>query len=62
MTKFVGGMLRRDEIISEPLKVKNGYLELPTKPGLGVDIVEEEVEKERAVERGSDWVRSFEVI
>ena len=55
-------MLRRDEIISEPLKVKNGYLELPTKPGLGVDIVEEEVEKERAVERGSDWVRSFEVI
>ena len=62
MTKFVGCMLRRDEIISEPLKVKNGYLELPTKPGLGVDIVEEEVERERAVEWASDWVRSFEVI
>jgi galactonate dehydratase len=52
----------RDEIISEPLKVRNGYLELPTKPGLGVDIVEEEIGKERAGTWSSDWVRNFEVI
>ena len=29
------------ERLSEPLKLKNGYLEVPTKPGLGIDINEE---------------------
>jgi galactonate dehydratase len=35
----------RDKVISEPLKVKDGYLELPTGPGLGVDLVKEEIIK-----------------
>jgi len=35
----------RDKVISEPLKVRDGYLELPTGPGLGVDLVEEEIAK-----------------
>lgn len=35
----------RDRLISEPLKVKDGYLELPTKPGWGVEIVEDELPK-----------------
>jgi galactonate dehydratase len=33
----------RDKIIDPPLKVVNGYLELPTGPGWGVEIIEEEV-------------------
>jgi galactonate dehydratase len=27
-----------DEIVINPLKVENGFLELPTTPGLGIDI------------------------
>lgn len=37
----------RDEVISHPIKdmVKNGYLHLSERPGLGVDLIEEEMEK-----------------
>ena len=35
----------RDKIMTNPLKVKNGYLELPTTPGLGTDLIEKEIEK-----------------
>lgn len=36
----------RDSILMEPLKVgKDGYLEIPKKPGLGVDLNEEKVAK-----------------
>ena len=35
----------RDKVISKPLAVKDGYLELPTGPGLGVDLVEDEIAK-----------------
>ncbi|MGD0328868.1 MAG: mandelate racemase/muconate lactonizing enzyme family protein [Nitrososphaeria archaeon] len=35
----------RDEVVSEPIKVNNGYLELPTKPGFGVDLNEDEIAK-----------------
>jgi galactonate dehydratase len=31
----------RDDVLSEPLQIKDGYLDLPSKPGLGVDINEE---------------------
>ncbi len=31
----------RNEIVSEPLVFKDGFLELPTKPGLGVELNEE---------------------
>jgi galactonate dehydratase len=33
----------RQEIVSETYKVKDGFLELPTKPGLGVDLNEEAI-------------------
>lgn len=33
----------RDEIITEPIKFENGFLGLPTKPGLGVELVEEKL-------------------
>lgn len=36
-----------EELLTEPLKFKNGYLELPTKPGLGVEIDEKFLEKYR---------------
>jgi galactonate dehydratase len=35
----------RDKIMTNPLKVKDGYLELPTTPGLGTDLIEKEIEK-----------------
>lgn len=33
----------RDKVISEPLRTRNGYLELPRKPGYGVDLDEDEI-------------------
>jgi galactonate dehydratase len=33
----------RNEIVSEALAVKDGFLEIPTKPGLGVDLNEEAI-------------------
>ena len=33
----------RDDVLSEPLKVKSGFLELSDKPGFGVEIDEEEI-------------------
>ena len=35
----------RDEIISHPITVKDGILHLSDRPGLGVDLLEEEMEK-----------------
>ena len=35
----------RDEIIDHPLDVENGFLKLSDRPGLGVDLMEEEMEK-----------------
>jgi L-alanine-DL-glutamate epimerase-like enolase superfamily enzyme len=34
-----------EELLTEPLKFKNGYLELPEKPGLGIEINEEFLKK-----------------
>ena len=31
----------RSELVKEPLKVKDGYIEVPTKPGLGIELNEE---------------------
>ncbi|MFW6234838.1 MAG: mandelate racemase/muconate lactonizing enzyme family protein [Spirochaetota bacterium] len=39
----------RDEVISRPLPVRDGYLELDEAPGLGVDLLEEELEKHPGV-------------
>jgi len=35
----------RSEVVTEPLKVEKGYLKLPTKPGLGIDLNEEALKK-----------------
>ena len=35
----------RAEIVDQPLVVKDGYIELPTKPGLGIEINEEAIAK-----------------
>ncbi len=35
----------RDTIISEPIDIRDGFLYLSDKPGLGVDLIEEEMEK-----------------
>ena len=53
----------RDKVISEPLKVEHGYLELPQRPGFGVEIVEEEVAKHpyRIHERCT-WISEFQVV
>ena len=39
----------RDTVITHPLDIKNGSLVLSDRPGLGVDLVEEEMEKHPAV-------------
>ena len=57
-----------DKIISEPLKVDNGYLEVPTKPGWGVEIIEDEVlkhpyslEQSWQGKKINNWVNSFKI-
>ena len=35
----------RDELLSEPVDVKNGYVDIPTKPGLGVELSEDALRK-----------------
>jgi galactonate dehydratase len=44
----------RDEIISHPIDVKNGKLILSDRPGLGVDLIEEEMEKHPGVREAKD--------
>jgi len=34
-----------DEVLKEPLVMRDGYLELPTGPGLGVEIDEEKLRR-----------------
>jgi galactonate dehydratase len=35
----------RRDLVDEPMKLVDGYLELPTKPGLGIDLNVEAFEK-----------------
>jgi len=44
----------RDEIISEPLNIVNGKMVLSNKPGLGVDLLEEEMEKHPGLREHKD--------
>ncbi|MEM2905085.1 MAG: enolase C-terminal domain-like protein [Candidatus Bathyarchaeia archaeon] len=37
--------LREDDLIAEPLEVKDGYIEVPSKPGLGVELDEKALAK-----------------
>jgi galactonate dehydratase len=44
----------RDEVITEPLDVRGGFLHLSDRPGLGVDLVEDELEKHPGVRGMND--------
>jgi D-galactarolactone cycloisomerase len=35
----------RDELLSEPVDVKNGYVDIPDKPGLGVELSKDGLRK-----------------
>jgi galactonate dehydratase len=50
----------RDEVITEPLDVRDGFLHLSDRPGLGVDLNEDELEKHPGV-RGMDEREGFYV-
>ncbi|MEI3611179.1 muconate/chloromuconate family cycloisomerase [Pseudogracilibacillus sp. SO30301A] len=41
-----------DDPVKQPLTIKNGFIHIPDKPGLGVEIDEEKVEKYRRKEQG----------
>jgi galactonate dehydratase len=45
----------RKDVLKEPLMVKNGYIPLPTKPGLGIELNEEAIRKYPPV----TWHRGF---
>ena len=44
----------RDDIIDHPLEVVDGHLILSDRPGLGVDLIEEELEKHPGVRKPRD--------
>jgi len=35
----------QDELVEEPFEQSNGFIEMPTKPGLGVEVREEVLQK-----------------
>lgn len=41
----IGGLAFKDDVIKDPLKIQDGYLSLPNKPGLGFEIDEAKVAK-----------------
>jgi len=44
-TELFGPLLLKDELIKEPLQYKDGYLHLPTGPGLGVELDLDKVDR-----------------
>jgi len=42
---IVGNFIREDDLIREPLKFENGRVQVPDKPGLGVELDEEALER-----------------
>ena len=42
-----GGMQRGDELFDNPLMFRNGYIDLPTGPGLGIDMQDKVIEAQR---------------
>lgn len=43
----VGGVFYTDDVITEPFKYKDGFLEVPNRPGLGVELDEDKMKKYR---------------
>ena len=39
----------REEVFKEPLVVVNGYMDLPDKPGLGVEVIDDVAKKFRHI-------------
>ena len=35
----------RDELVTRPFELKNGFMDVPAAPGLGIDVNEEAVKK-----------------
>jgi L-alanine-DL-glutamate epimerase-like enolase superfamily enzyme len=50
-----------NEMLTEPIKFDNGYLEIPTGPGLGTDINEEFILKRPPVPQPqmAPWIGSY---
>lgn len=40
----------RDDLLTHPLTIESGYLQIPTRPGLGSDLIEEQLLKHPAVD------------
>jgi len=49
---LIGPLFRADDVVKEPLKIKNGYLEVPEKPGIGVELDEGKLE---TLKYGGRW-------
>ena len=47
---MVGNFLREDDLIEEPIRIENGYVPLPTAPGLGVVLDERALARYRVEE------------
>jgi len=58
---FVPYLEQYNEIITEPIKYQDGYLEIPTGPGLGADIREEVIRKRPPVPQPylATWIGSY---
>lgn len=43
----IGGIYYKDDLIKEPMKLVDGAIEVPEKPGMGIDVDEKKIEKYR---------------
>ena len=50
---------QEDAMVKEPLKFKDGYLEIPSKPGIGVELSENASELYPLYERGSNSAKRY---
>lgn len=50
---LIGPLFRADDVVKEPLKVEDGYVEVPEKPGTGVELDEAKLE---SLKYGGRWV------
>ncbi|MFB0503669.1 MAG: mandelate racemase/muconate lactonizing enzyme family protein [Candidatus Bathyarchaeia archaeon] len=48
--EILGPLWNEEDILKDPLKVEDGYLELPSGPGLGVEIDQERIERHKTRE------------
>ena len=57
---FVNFAEKANDITVEPIKVKDGYIELPTAPGLGIELDEGKLETEEYFRPPARALRTFE--